>query len=73
MIILMFVYLYFTMAQLPITARNVHRRPAGGSGSAALQRAAPPHGPSPLLGSGPRRIRASRYGKLRLDFFIAKL
>jgi hypothetical protein len=33
----------------------------GASGSAALRRAAPPHGPSPWLGSGPRHIRAERY------------
>ena len=32
----------------------------GASGYAALRRAAPPHGPSPWLGSGPRHIRAIR-------------
>jgi len=33
----------------------------GASGCAALRRAAPPHGPSAWLASGPRHIRAERY------------
>ena len=45
----------------------MHRRPSGGSGYAALRRAAPPHGPSPGLGSGPRHIRAIRYTKCTSD------
>ena len=35
----------------------------GASGYAALRRAAPPHGPSPWLGSGPRHMRTIRYEK----------
>ncbi len=36
----------------------------GGSGYGALRRAPPPHGPSALLASGPRHIRASRCGDI---------
>jgi hypothetical protein len=43
---------------------------AGGSGFGALQRAAPPHGTSALLASGPRRILAARYVKLRWAVLI---
>ena len=40
---------------------KISSRPCSGrSGSAALRRAAPPHGPSALLASGPRRIRTAR-------------
>ena len=38
---------------LLITARMCIGAQEGASGSAALQRAAPPHGPSALLASGP--------------------
>jgi hypothetical protein len=40
------------MAQLQITARMCIAASEGGSGSAALRRAAPPHSPSALLASG---------------------
>ena len=40
----------------------------GALGSAALRRAATPHGPSPWLGSGPRHIRAIRYAKCQAVF-----
>jgi hypothetical protein len=40
-----------------ITARMCIGASEGASGSAALRRAAPPHGPSPWLGSGSRHIR----------------
>jgi hypothetical protein len=50
---------------LRITARMYIGALEGASGYAALRRAAPPHGPSPWLGSGPRHIRAIRYQQLR--------
>jgi hypothetical protein len=43
----------------------------GASGYAALRRTAPPHGPSPWLGSGARHIRAIRYGQLRRNTQIS--
>ena len=49
---------------LRITARMCIGASEGASGYAALRRAAPPHGPSPWLGSGPRHIRAIRYAQL---------
>ncbi len=52
-------------AQRHITARRRIGAWEGASGCAALRRAAPPHGPSPLLGSGPRRLPAARYAPLR--------
>ena len=56
------------MAQLRITARMCIGASEGASGYAALRRAAPPHGPSPWLGSGPRHIRAIRYAKCHFSF-----
>ena len=55
-------------AQLRITARRRIGASEGASGSAALGRAAPPHGPSPRSGSGPRRLRAIRYAKCQAVF-----
>ena len=45
-----------------ITARMYIGTPAGRLGLAAGGGAAPPHGPWPWLGSGPRHIRAKRLG-----------
>ena len=53
---------------LRITARRRIGAWEGASGSAALGRAAPPHGPSPRSGSGPRRLPAIRYAKCQARF-----
>ena len=53
---------------LRITARRRIGASEGASGSAALGRAAPPHGPSPRSGSGPRRLPAIRYAKCQAVF-----
>ena len=64
-------YIRWTL-QRHITARMCIGASEGASGSAALRRAAPPHGPSPWLGSGPRHIRAIRYMPLRKLHFAVK-
>ena len=56
------------MTQRRITARMCIGASEGASGYAALRRAAPPHGPSAPLASGPRHIRAIRYTQLRRNF-----
>jgi hypothetical protein len=54
---------------LLITARMCIAASEGGSGSAALRRAAPPHSPSALYGLGAGHIRAVRYLQLRQPTF----
>jgi hypothetical protein len=56
---------------LRITARRRIGASEGASGCAALRRTAPPHGPSALLASGPRRLPAARYTQLRQNLIVA--